>query len=134
MNKPLSTPNDYQQIPEGLTDEQARILAALLASPTKTAAAKALGIARSTLYLHLQDETLKVAYEQLRAAAIQDATDSLMNVAEGAVAVLHSIAHDPGVTANVRVAAASKLIDMAVKAHELQDILSRLETLEREVA
>jgi hypothetical protein len=126
--------HDNAQNYERLSDEQARILATLLATPTKTAAAKELGISRSGLYLHLKDPDLQAAYEELRQAAIRDATDSLMNVAEGAVGVLHTIAHDPGVTPNVRVAAASKLIDSAIKAHEVHDVIARIEQLERELA
>jgi hypothetical protein len=108
-------------------------LEALLEYPTKTAA-KALCISRPALYRRLADPDLKDAYEGLRAAAIADATDSLQNVAEQAVAVLHTLANDPGVPAHVRFAAASKILDMVIKAHELQDVLTRLETLEREMA
>jgi hypothetical protein len=124
----------FDQEPPGLSAEQRETLEALLAYPTKTAAAKALGISRPALYRRLADPDLKDAYEELRAAAIADATDSLQTVAEQAVAVLHTLANDPGVPAHVRVTAASKILDMAIKAHELQDVLTRLETLEREMA
>ena len=113
---------------------QQEIVAALMTCPTKTAAAKALCISRGALYRHLAEPELKEAYEQLRAAAIADATDSLQTVAEQAVSVLHEIANDPGVVPNVRVSAASKILDTAIKAHELQDVLSRLEALEMEMA
>jgi len=124
----------FDQEPLGLSVEQRETLEALLAYPTKTAAAKALGISRPALYRRLADPDLKEAYEGLRAAAIADATDSLQNVTEQAVAVLHTLANDPGVPAHVRVTAASKILDMALKAHELQDVLMRLETLEKEMA
>ena len=117
-----------------LSEEQHEILDALMAYPTKTAAAKALGISRGALYRHLAEPELKEAYQELRAAAIADATDSLQTVAEQAVSVLHEIANDPGVVPNVRVSAASKILDTAIKAHELQDVLTRLETLETEMA
>ena len=91
-------------------------------------------ISRGALYRHLAELELKEAYEQLRAAAIADATDSLQTVAEQAVSVLHDIANDPGVVPNVRVSAASKILDTAIKAHELQDVLTRLEALETEMA
>jgi len=116
-----------------LSEEQHEILSALMAYPTKTAAAKALGISRGALYRQLAEPELKEAYEQLRAAAIADATDSLQTVAEQAVSVLHEIANDPGVVPNVRVSAASKLLDTAIKAHELQDVMQRLAALEAEL-
>jgi hypothetical protein len=118
----------------GLSGEQRQTLDTLLAHPTKKAAAEALCISRSSLYARLRDPILKEAYEEARRAAIADATDSLQTVAEQAVAVLHALANDPGVPAHVRVTAASKILDMAIKAHELQDVLTRLETLEREMA
>lgn len=48
--------------------------------------------------------------------------------------MLHGIANDPGVVPNVRVFATSKILDTAIKVHELQDVLSRLEALETEMA
>jgi uncharacterized protein (UPF0147 family) len=116
-----------------LSEEQHEILAALMAYPTKTAAAKALRISRGALYRQLAEPELKEAYEQLRAAAIADATDSLQTVAEQAVSVLHEIANDPGVVPNVRVSAAGKIIDTAIKAHELQNVMERLAALEAEL-
>jgi hypothetical protein len=116
-----------------LSEEQQEILAALMSYPTKTAAAKALGISRGALYRQLAEPELKEAYEQLRAAAIADATDSLQTVAAQAVSVLHEIANDPGVVPNVRVSAASKILDTAIKAHELQDVMERLAALEAEL-
>ena len=48
--------------------------------------------------------------------------------------VLHEMANDPGVPAHVRVRAASKILAMTLNAHELQDVLTRLEALETEMA
>jgi uncharacterized protein (UPF0147 family) len=125
----------YTPLHEGrpLSDEDERLLAALIAYPTKTAAAKALGISRQTLYVKLRDETIKAAYEELRSEAISDATDSLLTVAESAVLVLHKIANDPDVPAQTRVTAAGKILDLALKVHEISDVLSRIEALEREM-
>jgi len=117
-----------------LSAEDERLLAALVAYPTKTAAAKALGISRQTIYVKLRDEDIKAAYDEMRAAAIADAVDSLLNVAESAVAVLHTLANDTGVPAQTRVTAAGKLLDMALRAHELSDLSERLAALEREMA
>jgi len=112
-----------------LSDEDERILAALIAYPTKTAAAKALGISRSTIYYKLQSGDLRAAYEQLRSEAIADATDSLMTEAESAVSVLHNLANDTGVPAQTRVTAAGKILDMALRAHELLNIKAEIEEL-----
>jgi archaeosine-15-forming tRNA-guanine transglycosylase len=117
-----------------LSDEDARLLAALVAYPTKTAAAKALGIHRSTIYARLREEHIKAAYEEMRAEAIVDATDSLLTVAESAVSVLHKVANDPEVPAQTRVTAAGKILDLALKVHELSGVLARLEALEKELA
>jgi hypothetical protein len=127
--------NLHEHFPEGLSDEQSQILIALLTNPTKTNAAEALGKGRTWLYYRLRDDDeLREAYNAMRAESIADATDSLMNVAESAVLVLHTIAHDPDVTPAVRVSSASKLLDTAIKAHEMADIVERIKTLERELA
>jgi hypothetical protein len=124
----------FDQLPPGLSAEHQQTLDALLAHPTKSAAAKALGISRPALYRRLAEPDLKEAYETIRRQAIADATDSIQGVAASAVVVLHEMANDPGVPAHVRVTAASKILDMAIKAHELQDVLTRLEALEKEMA
>jgi len=123
--------DDIAHYEGGLSEEQGMILTALLTHPTKTAAAKALNMPRSTLYHRLKvDWELKEAYEQMRAAAIADATDSLLGVSESAVAVLHSLAHDIDTPPSVRVTAATKLIEFAMRAHEATEIIQRIEALE----
>ena len=116
-----------------LSEEDRRILQALVAYPTKTAAAKALGISRSTIYYKLRDEDLREAYEQMRSQAMADATDSLMSVAESAVMVLHEVANDTNVSPQTRVQAAGKLLDLALRAHELTDVVARIAALEEEL-
>ena len=116
-----------------LSEEARRILAALVAYPTKSAAAKALGISRSTIYYKLRDDDLREAYEEMRSAAIADATDSLMTVAESAVMVLHDVANDTNVSPQTRVQAAGKLLDLALRAHELTDVVARIAALEEEL-
>jgi AcrR family transcriptional regulator len=122
---------ELEHVGRPLTEEELRLLQALVAYPTKAAAAKSLGIARSTIYYRLRDEDLRAAYESMRAAAIADARDSLMHVAESAVAVLHGVAQDPDVPAQTRVQAAGKVLDLALKAHELTDIQSRIDEIEQ---
>lgn len=58
------------------------IVSALINGPTKVTACRALGTSRTTLYRWLADPDLIEAYEEPRAAAIADATDSLQTVAE----------------------------------------------------
>jgi uncharacterized protein (UPF0147 family) len=116
-----------------LSEEDRRLLAALIAYPTKTAAAKALGISCSTIYYKLRDEELREAYARMRSEAIRDATDSLMTVAEASVQVLHDVAHDTNVPAQTRVTAASKILDLTLKVHELTDVVARIAALEEEL-
>jgi AcrR family transcriptional regulator len=112
----------------------ADVLEALYTTPSKSAAARKLGIARSTLYRYLRDEDIREAYTEWRRAAIADAVDSLQGVAEQAVVVLHNLANDPDAPPNVRVTAASRILEMALRAHELSDMHERLEALEKELA
>jgi len=80
-----------RQFSENLDHEQEQTLEALLAYPTKKAAAKALGISRATLYRRLETEELRQAEKEARSHAISDATASIQRLANDAANVLSVI-------------------------------------------
>jgi predicted DNA-binding protein (UPF0251 family) len=116
----------------GLTQDEQHLIDTAITSPTKTEAAKALGISRATLYRHLREPHIKAAYEDVRRAKIEDATGALQHEAEAAVSILATIAADPGIPAHVRVTAAGKILDLALQAYELDGLAVRIEQLEQE--
>lgn len=117
-----------------LSREQAATLDALLEARSKTEAAARLGISRATLYRRLRDPDLKEAYRMARSEALADATARLELGAEVAVAALLSIVTDTTAPAYARITAAGKVLELAYRAHELEDLEGRIAALEEVAA
>jgi hypothetical protein len=113
-----------------LTPKQERTIAALLAHPTVDGAAEALGINASTVYRWLQVPAFDTAYRQARREAVSVAIGRLQQVSGAMVGVLVQVAADKKIAPSVRVAAASKVIDLAIRAVELEDLAARIAALE----
>lgn len=113
-----------------LSREQSETLDALLEARSKQEAATRLGISRATLYRRLRDPDLKEAYRAARSEALADATATLQVAAVVAVKALLDILSDPTVAPYVRVTSASRVLELAYKAYELEDLEARLEALE----
>lgn len=116
---------------QNLPGKQGRFLEALLASPTIAAAAKKAGISERTGYRWLrEDPEFRRRHREAKRQAIEHCTVLLAAGAHGAVAVLLKIANDAAAPASARVAAAGKVLDVALRAVELDDVAGRLEALE----
>lgn len=125
----------HQMQPDRSQPSHDDIVAALISAPTKTSAAKTLGVHRVTLYRWLRDDAeLREAYNASRHALLSDATESLQYVAEEAIGFLYALAADPDARAHVRATASAKILDSAYKAYELHELAKRVEQLERELA
>ena len=114
-----------------LTAKQERAIAALLAHSTIEAAASSLGVNAATVYRWLGEPCFVAAYRGARRRAVEQAIARLQQVSSAAVAVLLQVAGDKGVNASTRVAAASKILDLSLRAVEIEDIQARLEALEQ---
>jgi hypothetical protein len=113
-----------------LTAKQEKAIAALLTEPSVAAAAAKAGIATSTLFGWLRDPTFDTAYRTARRAAVGHAIARLQQLSSVAVVVLATVMADKNTPASVRVAAASKLLDMALRAVEIEDLEARVAALE----
>jgi hypothetical protein len=109
---------------------QERAIIALLSEPTLKAAAASAGISETTLWRWLREPNFKVAYQRARQEALGRATTRLAALVEVAVEALDEIVADRAVSPNVRVSAASRIIDFALKAAEIEEVQARLEELE----
>jgi hypothetical protein len=115
-----------------LTNDQ--ILETLYAAPTKAAAARALGVSRTTLYEWLSDPAIGEAYQAWKEEAMRDASDSLHSRAAGAVGVLDEIAHNAAVTPAVRVQAAAHLLNYHYRSRESEELEQRLAEIEQAIS
>jgi hypothetical protein len=113
-----------------LTAKQEKGIAALLSSATIKAAAESAGVAERTIHTWLTEPAFDAAYRAARRDAVKLATTRLQVASSAAVAVLCQLMGTPNPPA-VRLAAASKILELAIKSVELEDIQSRLEALER---
>lgn len=107
-----------------------KLLAALLSARTVEAAAGAAGCSVRHAYRMLADPVFAEALRKARRAALRLATGQLQQSAGEAVMVLRLIAADKGQPASARVAAASRLLDTAFKAAEIEDLEARLAAVE----
>jgi hypothetical protein len=114
--------------PGRVTDDE--ILEALFNSPSKTAAARALGIARSTLHERMKGEYIAEAWEAWRTECTAEASGSLHMNAVRAVEVLAEICTDPNTAPSVRVQAASNIIANSLRLRETEEVEERLAHLE----
>jgi hypothetical protein len=103
------------------------ILALLTAPNLKTAATKA-GVGVRTLKRWLAEPDFQADYQQARRRYLETALGRLQKGAGKAVSRLIRLVDSPD--AKVAVRAALGLLDRAIKAAELQDVLARLEVLE----
>jgi AraC-like DNA-binding protein len=115
---------------EQLTPDQDLALGALLSEPTIKQAAAVVGVSERQLHRWLKDDAFSEAYRAARRAAVQQATARLQQASTKAVGVLVGLMDDTAIPAPVRLSAASKVLEMAVKAVELDDLDARLKALE----
>ncbi len=116
-----------------LTPKQEQLIAALLTSSTTQKAAEAAGVSETTAHRWLRESIFVLAYKAARRAAVDQAVGRLQQCAAGAVAVLASVAGDTKAPASARVSAAGKLLDLAFKGLELDDLATRLDALEQQM-
>lgn len=113
-----------------LTPKQHKAIAALLAEPTIKAAAEALGIGERTLHTWLSEEAFEREYRRVRREAVRQAVARLQRSAAGAADALAEIAEDPNERAPARVAAARAILELSIRAVELEDLEERITALE----
>lgn len=113
-----------------LTPKQNKVLAALLTSPNKSAAAKAAGISPRTLRDYLADEKFQAEYKRAFSGLVEDATRQAQQALSPAIGTLLEIVEDKEQDATARISAARAILSHGVKLVEITDILSKLQELE----
>lgn len=111
-----------------------RILAALIASGSIRAAAKAAGIAEGTIRNRLTDPDFRKKYDDLRGDLLQEATAGMTTRLQAATDTMAAIMEDKGNAASVRLAACDALLRHCLRyfsAAELERRLAALEALEQ---
>jgi hypothetical protein len=106
-------------------------IVALLTQPTLGEAAKNAGIGESTLWRWLQEPEFNQLYRESRQQALTQAICRLQQVASQAVDCLAEIIANEDAPTSSRVTASKAVLELALKATETEDLISRIEALER---
>jgi len=114
-----------------LSAVQERALLALLSERTAEDAAIAAKVGLRTLWRWLKDPAFSLAYRTLRAEAVSVAVGRLQQASAKAVDTLTGVMEDGNAPAAVKVTAASRILDLAIRATELEELKRRIAALEQ---
>ena len=112
-----------------ISDE--KLLAALMVTPTISAAAAALGCGERTIFRRMENPAFREQYERMQRDALLTASAGLYGRVGAAVDTMAAIMTDGQVGASTRLNAARAIVDAAVRVAEVVDIERRLDALER---
>ena len=116
---------------QGKQRQQELFLGALLTSPTIAVAAKQAGVSEATGSRWLKDAAFQQRYAAAKQQAFGEALAFLQQTMVAAIAVLRATMLDKGTKPATKVSAAGKLLELALRAHELYTIEERLVALEQ---
>lgn len=111
-----------------------RALTALLSSRSITAAAEKAGVSERSIYTWLREDIeFRTAYQDMRRASLQAASEKIAGSIDEAVSTLSEIMTDDTEKANARVSAAKAILDNFFRVSELVDFDERLSEIERQI-
>lgn len=103
---------------------------ALLSEKTMKDAAEKVGISEATLWRWMQQEDFREKYQEAKLQAVSRVTARLRQSMTVSVDALIEMTENKKTPAMARVTAARTLLEYGFKAHELEDLQSRLEQVE----
>ena len=101
---------------------------------TREVASRIGGISIRTLSRWMREPNFHEVVERLQRAMFVEAVGLLRTCALDAVRALHDVITDPGSPVTARVGAARAVLDLALRAHEIEEVEARLTELEERVA
>lgn len=116
-----------------LSRKKEQAIVALLEAPTVREAAERVSISPTTLYKWMSLPEFDRAYRQARREAMAVAIARLQRASSEAVRTLEEVMADVEATPASRVTAARAVLDLALKATEIEQIEERLTIIEKQV-
>lgn len=116
-----------------LTPAQHNAISALLTEPSVRKAAEVAGVKERTLYAWLRQPDFATEYRTVRREATGQAIALIQKFSGAAAAALCKLAMS-GKSEAVRLTAASKILDLALKSTEIEDLRAELEALKAMLA
>jgi DNA-binding MurR/RpiR family transcriptional regulator len=117
-----------------LPHKQERAIVALIAAETVEKAAEQINVAPSTIYRWMQDKDFKNSYRNAKSELVTHAITRLQQISSESAETLREIMQDKEKPASARVTAARAILDTAIKAVEYENLLVRIEKIEKLVA
>jgi hypothetical protein len=114
--------------PKQPNPKKSRALAALASGSTVKVAAQAAGVHERTVFLWLTDPAFKADVNKLRARLVDQTLGKLSRAATRSAAGLAKLLDNPD--ANIRLRAATAVLDRLVAYREHADLVARLDELE----
>ncbi len=114
-----------------LSGAQNKAVLAMLSGSNFLEASQAAGVAQSTVWRWMREPDFKQALRDGRLELMEGAVGSIQQACSEAVDVLRSVMNNQESPCSSRVTAAKCVIEMALKAVELQDLTARIEALEQ---
>lgn len=111
-----------------------KIMAALLEFGSVSAAEKASGVSRATIYKRLADEEFKTEYERRREKILNEACSSLQSTLTTAVDTIRQIINNAENAPQIRLNACALILQNCLKYVEQAEIISELKRLEKIVS
>lgn len=109
-----------------------KIIAALLGTESKRAAAKVLGIRPQTLAARMNDDAFQELYKESKKDLIKESITSIQAKTGRAIEVIFGIADNPEIAPQIRLNAAETILRYSYKFTESEEILTRIEELEEQ--
>ena len=116
-----------------LTRKQTKAIIALLDHRTVGEAAEAVGVGQSTLFRWMQDEKFQRYFRDAKKRVVDQSISRIQQVSGQAVETLRKIMTDDNMPASSRVACAKTILDMSIKAIELENLEVRVKSLEEHI-
>jgi len=116
---------------EKMDKQKELVITALLTERSIELAAKKSGIGEHTIYRWMATPEFDKAYKEAKRKILDHAISQIQISVTEAVGVLRSIMNDTENPASSRVSSAKTIIEQALKAVELEDVVKRVEELER---
>ena len=110
--------------------KQEAAIAALLTHGTLGKSAAASGISESTIRRWLKEPQFQTAYGQAKRQLLEGTINRLRSIGVDGVNALHYVARDKNSPAGARVSAGRAILEVLLRAVEVQDLAERLDKLE----
>ncbi len=113
-----------------LSGRQIKAIPIILQADNYSEAARQIGVKRESIYRWLKDEQFKEELNIARRRMVKDSFLKIQRAANDAIDRLIKVCRDDEAPPNVQVSAANSILNHVFKSFELEDVESRLETLE----